>query len=73
MAVTYTVSGASFSADKPRLWSSQVVSEYGIAPDGKTAAAIISPVEGAGKSTSVEAVFVFNFLDEVRRRVAPGK
>jgi serine/threonine-protein kinase len=73
MDASYTASGDAFSADKPRLWSSQVVMEYDIAPDGKSIAAILEPPAGAGGAAPAEAVFLLNFLDELRRRVPAGK
>jgi len=73
MDAPYTASGGAFSADKPRLWSSRVVVEYDIAPDGKSVAAILDPPASADKAASVEAVFLLNFFDELRRRVPAGK
>jgi eukaryotic-like serine/threonine-protein kinase len=69
MTAAYTVSGDSFSLDKPRLWSSAVVADFDIARDGKSVAAIVNPNADTDKAGSVEAVFVLNFFDDLRRRV----
>jgi hypothetical protein len=73
MMTPYTVSGDTFSADKSRLWSSTAVVDFDVAPDGKSVAAIVDPPAGAGKSAAVEAVFLLNFFDELKRRLAPAK
>jgi serine/threonine-protein kinase len=73
MDAPYTASGNAFFVDKPRLWSSAIVVEYDIAPDGKSVAAVLSPSSSADKAAPVEAVFLLNFFDELRRRVPTGK
>ena len=73
MIAPYTASGDSFSVDKPRLASPAVVVDYDIAPDGKSVAAIVNPTANGGKSAPVEAVFLLNFFDELRRRVPAGR
>ena len=73
MAAAYAASGDAFSADKPRLWALAIVLEYDIAPDGKSVAAVVSPPAGVDKAVPVEAVFLLNFFDELRRRVPTGK
>jgi len=73
MDAPYTASGGAFAADKPRLWSSVIVGEYAIAPDGKSVAAILNPPAGKDQAAPVEAILVLNFLDELRRRMPTGK
>jgi Tol biopolymer transport system component len=73
MVTPYTISSDTFSVDKPRLWSSAPVVDFDVAPDGKSVAAIVDPPAGAGKSAPVEAVFLLNFFDELKRRVPPAK
>ena len=79
MVVPYTVSGDSFEAEKPRLWSqrsfmsrtrSETSRSFDLHPDGNTVAmAVASNTQTAGQQGTV--VFVFNFFDELRR-VAPA-
>jgi Tol biopolymer transport system component len=79
MAVTYTASGNSFSADKPQLWSPGQFTDRGFGfsnfdlhPDGKRFAVLKAP--GAEQAAAVNKVnFIFNFFDELRRKVPPGK
>jgi serine/threonine-protein kinase len=79
MVVTYTASGDSFHADKPQLWSPGQFTERGLGsynfdlhPDGKRFAVLKAP--GTEQSAAVNKVnFIFNFFDEIRRRVPPGK
>ena len=73
VTAAYTVAGDSFSVDKPRLWSSGVVLDFDISRDGKSVVAIVNPSADADKASSVEAVFVLNFFDELRRRFPSGK
>ncbi len=71
MMTPYSISGDTFSVEKPRLWSPAAVVDFDVAPDGKSVAAIVDPPAGAGKSASVEAVFLLNFFDELKRRLPP--
>jgi serine/threonine protein kinase len=79
MALTYTVSGDSFHADKPQLWSPGQFTDRGpgnynfdLYPDGKRFAVLKAP--GAEQNAAVNKVsFVFNFFDEISRKVPPGK
>jgi hypothetical protein len=74
MVVDYTVHGASFEPGKPRLWSEKEVFFTGtmnldIAPDGKRFA-VLAPVEkGGAGSGSPHVVFLYNFFDELKRRI----
>ncbi len=78
MVVNYTASGDSFHADKPRLWSPGQFTSLGLArnfdlhPDGKRFAVLKAP--GTGAAPAVNKVsFIFNFFDELRRKLPPGK
>jgi Tol biopolymer transport system component len=79
MVVTYAVSGDSFRADKPQLWSPGQFTDRGIYvynfdlhPDGKRFAVLKTP--GTDQNAAVNKVsFVFNFFDEISRKVPPGK
>ena len=79
MAVTYAASGDSFHADKPQLWSPGQFTEGGagnynfdLHPDGKRFAVLKAP--GTEQAAAVNKVgFIFNFFDELRRKVPPGK
>jgi len=77
MAVTYTASGDSFHADKPQLWSPGQFTDRGatfnfdLHPDGKRFAVLKAPsTEPAPVVNKVS--FVFNFFDELRRKLPPG-
>jgi Tol biopolymer transport system component len=78
MAVTYSVSGDSFHADKPQLWSPGQFadiagnSNFDLHPDGKRFAVL--KATGTEQAAAVNKVnFIFNFFDEIKRKVAPGK
>ena len=77
MIVTYFVSGDSFRADKPQLWSPGQFTDRGNAynfdlhPDGKRFAVLKAP--GTEQTASVNKVsFIFNFFDELRSKLPPG-
>ena len=79
MVVTYTASGDSFRADKPQLWSPGQIGDvetgtytFDLHPDGQRFAVLKAP--GTEQTAAVNKVsFVFNFFDELRRRVPTGK
>jgi Tol biopolymer transport system component len=79
MVVTYAASGDSFHADKPQLWSPGQFTERGIGnynfdlhPDGKRFAVLKAP--GTQQNLVVNHVsFIFNFFDELRRKLPSGK
>jgi Tol biopolymer transport system component len=79
MVVSYTASGDSFHADKPQLWSPGQFTDRGLGnynfdlhPDGKHFAVFKAP--GTEQTAAVNKVsFIFNFFDELRSKVAPGK
>jgi len=77
MEVTYATSGDSFRADKPQLWSPGQFTDRGatrnfdLHPDGKRFAVLKAP--GTEPTAAVNKVsFIFNFFDELRRRVPTG-
>jgi Tol biopolymer transport system component len=78
MMVTYTASGDSFHADKAQLWSPGQFTERGNAynfdlhPDGKRFAVLKAP--GTERAPAANKVsFIFNFFDELRRKLPSGK
>jgi Tol biopolymer transport system component len=79
MVVTYTASGDSFHSDKPQLWSPGQFTDRGFGfynfdlhPDGKRFAVLKVP--GTEQTPAANKVtFIFNFFDELRRRVPAGK
>ena len=78
MVVTYTTSGDSFHADKPQLWSPGQFTDRGLNynfdlhPDGKRFAVLKTP--GTEHAAAVNKVnFIFNFFDELRSKLPPGK
>ena len=79
MAVSYTVSGDAFVADKPRVWiaalggPTTIANVWDLAPDGKRVL-VVTPVEGADATKAEHhVVFLQNFFDELRRKVPLGK
>ncbi|NDQ57645.1 MAG: protein kinase [Acidipila sp.] len=79
MVATYITSADSFHADKPQLWSPgqfapRLILDYNfdLHPDGTRFAVLKAP--GAGEAPKVDKVsFIFNFFDELRRKVPTGK
>jgi serine/threonine protein kinase len=79
MVVAYTASGDSFQADKPQLWSPGQFTDRGLTnynfdlhPDGNRFAVLKAP--GTEQTAAVNKVsFIFNFFDELRRKLPPGK
>lgn len=67
-------------ADKPQPWGANAVGTqaagcdncFDVSPDGKRVA-VLTPVETEPPRHEHEIVFLFNFLDELRRRVPTGK
>jgi serine/threonine-protein kinase len=77
MVVTYTASGDSFHADKPKLWSPGQFSDrlgavnFDLSPDGKRVVVLRVPASENPPITKV--TFVFNFFDELHRKSQPQK
>ena len=74
LAASYTVNGDAFVADKPRVWLAKPGgTDFDLSPDGKRLA-VVTPVASAeGPKAEHEVVFLTNFFDELRRRVALSK
>jgi Tol biopolymer transport system component len=75
MSVSYSVTGDSFVPEKPRLWIAKLggTDYYDLAPDGKRVV-VLAPVESPeAAKPDHEVTFLFNFFDELRRRVPVGK
>ncbi|HUB83446.1 MAG TPA: protein kinase [Bryobacteraceae bacterium] len=78
MVVDYKVTGDSFVPGKPRLWSEKQLSYPGnsnlaLAPDGKRFAVFPMPEADGLEKGTVHVTFLFNFLDELRRRIPAGR
>jgi Tol biopolymer transport system component len=81
MVAAYTTQADSFAANKPRLWSdTQILKPAGgppwnlaLAPDGKRFAVFPRPDASGGQKGSVHVTVLFNFFDELRRRVPVGR
>ena len=83
LAVSYTVKGDTFVAEKPRVWLAKLEGTstlyqgfqrtWDLAPDGKRVA-VLTPVESAEPPKQEhEVVFLENFFDYLRRSVPVGK
>lgn len=74
MAVNYSASGGSFVAEKPRVWIEKLPgTNWDLAPDGKRVV-VLTPVGSTqGSKAEHEVTFLFNFFDELRRRVPVAK
>jgi Tol biopolymer transport system component len=83
MLAAYTASGSSFQAEKPRPWASNSVSlvlneiggtPFDVSPDGKRLAVLLKAPDQTETATREDHLtFLFNFTDELRRRVPQGK
>jgi eukaryotic-like serine/threonine-protein kinase len=78
MVVDYTASADVFRPDKPRLWSPGQFTEvagnlnFDLHPDGQRFAVLKVPA--AAEAAPVNKVtFIFNFFDELRRKVPGGR
>src|SRR5262249_12006653 len=78
MVVDYHVTGDSFQAEKPRLWTDTRVflingqRHMDLAPDGRFVL-FPFPEATADDKRPVQVTFLLNFLDEPRRRLPLGK
>jgi hypothetical protein len=71
----YKVQGDSFAASQPREWLQKPIpanSGWDLGADGKRFVVVLN-AEAGEQTPSTHAVFLFNFLDELRRRVPVGK
>jgi hypothetical protein len=71
MVADYTISGSSFEASKPRVWSNQrlfqtAFTNFDLAPDGKRFAIV---PDSSASPAEVRVTMLLNFFDELRRRV----
>jgi eukaryotic-like serine/threonine-protein kinase len=75
MVVNYIVKGDSFVPEKPRVWLPKLggASEFDLAPDGKRLAIVVPAGTPEANQPAHEVAFVFNFSDELRRRVPAEK
>ena len=81
MAASYTVSGDTFVAEKPRVWMAKIgASEnifgnaaWDLAPDGKRVVVAALAESADAPKQEHEVVFLQNFVDELQRRVPLGK
>ncbi len=76
MVVPYRFDGKTFTSDTARPWSpvryaiGGPTRKYDLHPDGKRA--IVSSPDTTGTTTYDKVVFVFNFFEELRRRLPAG-
>jgi Tol biopolymer transport system component len=77
---SYRVSGDSFVADKPRLWSVKPMTptfngglNYNPAPDGKRIVVFLPDKASEAPQVQNHVIFLMNFFDELRRKVPVGK
>jgi serine/threonine-protein kinase len=70
MTVSYAVNGDSFVAEKPTVWNQNLSGlDIDLAPDGKRVA-VVTPLDTPdAQKDGHEMTFLFNFFDELRRRV----
>jgi len=79
MVVKYTSSGDTFHAEKPNVWSSGQFSDrpqvwnYSLSPDGKRFAVLKAGSTDTAAAPINKVSFIFNFFDELKRKVPGGK
>ncbi|HUB79546.1 MAG TPA: protein kinase [Bryobacteraceae bacterium] len=76
MAVSYTVQGGTFEAEKPRVWIAKMgtaVNGGDLAPDGKRILVVTQGESAEGAKPEHEVVFLENFFDYLRQRAPIGK
>ena len=74
MAVSYSVKGDAFVAEKPRVWIAKLGgTAWDLAPDGKRVAVAIPEGSARAPRQEHEIVMLQIFSDELRRRVRVGK
>jgi hypothetical protein len=72
MAAAYKADSESFAAGKPQVWAEhKALREFAMAPDGKRA--VVAVDEQSGQPAAPELVFLFGFLDDLRRRAPAGR
>jgi hypothetical protein len=76
MKANYMAKGDTFVNEKPSLWIDKVAPGNGawdMAPDGKRVAVILPADTPETPKQDHEVVILFNFLDELRRKVPAAK
>jgi serine/threonine protein kinase len=75
MAVNYTAKGGSFVPEKARVWLSKLggATSFDLAPDGKRLAVVLPVASLETTKPDHEVTFVFNFSDELHRRIPVAK
>jgi hypothetical protein len=73
MEVTYSEEGNSFVPDGPRAWSEVAIpfASFNLSPDGARAILVV-PADHGKERRDLHVTFLFNFFDELRRRVPAG-
>ena len=76
MVATYTATGDSFRAEKPRLWAEGYIGpqtgqrSFDLHPDGARIA--VAPELGSSERPQDRLVFIFNFFEELQRMATAG-
>jgi hypothetical protein len=75
MAVSYSVKGDAFVAEKPRVWLAKLggANGFDLAPDGKHVAVLLPVDTPEASNQDHEVVMLLNFSDYLRQRVPVGK
>ena len=81
MAASYTASGDTFVAEKPRVWMAKIGAGenvfgnavWDLVPDGKRVVVAVPVESSEAPKQEHEVVFLQNFVDELSRRVPLGK
>lgn len=66
MVTRYSVAGDSFSAERPHVWSETLVESFDVMPDGRRIVAF-----PAIQKESTHAIFLLNYMADLRRRLPP--
>jgi serine/threonine-protein kinase len=70
MAVSYSVRGGLFFAEKPQVWIDKLGgTDWALAPDGRRVAVVTPVTPTETPKPDHEVVLLLNFFDELRRRV----
>jgi serine/threonine-protein kinase len=70
VSASYSISGESFSASRPRPWNARPVECYDLMPDRKRVVMISPPSD---RKETNHAIFLLNFMDELRQRARAGR
>jgi serine/threonine-protein kinase len=70
LAVSYSVNDESFVAEKPRVWIDKLGgTDWDLGPDGRRVAVVTPVAATETPKPDHEVTFLFNFFDELRRRM----